>query len=325
MSVSEKKADRTDAVNHVHSHDHIHSHHDHGDGVSNLSPTQFTFVVLLNLGITLAEIIGGLIAGSLALVSDAMHNLSDSLSLVISYFAFKLSGKSANTRKTFGYKRANIVAALFNASTLLIIGVLLIREAIERFVNPVEINSEIVLVVGTIGLIANLLSMVILRRWSKSSLNIRSAYLHMLTDALSSVAVLIGAVMIWIFDLKFIDPILTIGISLYLLKESFEILRESVSILMQSAPSEIEVERVVRKLNEIENIKDIHHVHIWRLDEKSIFFEGHVNLTEDITVSKSMEIYEKIKHELDEEFGITHVTIQFEYNGCSASGVIDCK
>ncbi|MEJ5257547.1 MAG: cation diffusion facilitator family transporter [Fervidobacterium sp.] len=323
--MSEKKADRTDAVNHVHSHDHIHSHHDHGDGVSNLSPTQFTFVVLLNLGITLAEIIGGLIAGSLALVSDAMHNLSDSLSLVISYFAFKLSGKSANTRKTFGYKRANIVAALFNASTLLIIGVLLIREAIERFVNPVEINSEIVLVVGTIGLIANLLSMVILRRWSKSSLNIRSAYLHMLTDALSSVAVLIGAVMIWIFDLKFIDPILTIGISLYLLKESFEILRESVSILMQSAPSEIEVERVVRKLNEIENIKDIHHVHIWRLDEKSIFFEGHVNLTEDITVSKSMEIYEKIKHELDEEFGITHVTIQFEYNGCSASGVIDCK
>ncbi|UXF01760.1 cobalt transporter [Fervidobacterium riparium] len=303
----------------------MHSHHDHGDGVSNLSPTQFTFVVLLNLGITLAEIIGGLIAGSLALVSDAMHNLSDSLSLVISYFAFKLSGKSANTRKTFGYKRANIVAALFNASTLLIIGVLLIREAIERFVNPVEINSEIVLVVGTIGLIANLLSMVILRRWSKSSLNIRSAYLHMLTDALSSVAVLIGAVMIWIFDLKFIDPILTIGISLYLLKESFEILRESVSILMQSAPSEIEVERVVRKLNEIENIKDIHHVHIWRLDEKSIFFEGHVNLTEDITVSKSMEIYEKIKHELDEEFGITHVTIQFEYNGCSASGVIDCK
>ncbi|MGQ9856333.1 MAG: cation diffusion facilitator family transporter [Fervidobacterium sp.] len=323
--MNEKKADRTNAANHVHSHDDIHTHHDHGDGVSNLSPTQFTFVVLLNLGITLSEIIGGLIAGSLALVSDAMHNLSDSLSLVISYFAFKLSGKSANTRKTFGYKRANIVAALFNASTLLVIGVLLIREAIERFINPVEINSKIVLIVGTIGLIANLLSMVVLRRWSKSSLNIRSAYLHMLTDALSSVAVLIGAVMIWIFNLRFIDPLLTIGISIYLLKESFEILRESISILMQSTPSDIEIERVVKKLTEIENIKDIHHVHIWRLDEKSIFFEGHVNLTEDITVSKSMEIYEKIKHELDEEFGITHVTIQFEYNGCSASGIIDCK
>jgi cobalt-zinc-cadmium efflux system protein len=306
---------------HKHFHDHTHKHAKIG---AEIDLAGFTFVVILNLGITLAELIGGIIAGSLALISDSAHNFSDALSLILSYVAERVSKKPKNYRKTFGYKRANIIAAFFNSSTLLVIGGLLTMEAIRRFFEPVSINTNVVLVVGTIGLIANLLSMIILKKWSKESLNIRSAYLHMLMDSLSSIAVLIGAVVIKIYGLKFLDSVVTILIALYVVKEAVEIFNASLSILMESTPAGFDVENIGSQLLRNPVIKDIHHIHIWALDERNILFEGHVNLKEDVKVSDAMRIYNEIKSEL-EKFGINHVTIQFEYNGCKNTGLISCS
>lgn len=309
---------------HLHRHHH-HNIHKHTTKGTEINVARFTFVVILNLGITLVELVGGIIAGSLALISDSAHNFGDALSLMLSYVAERISRKPKNSKKTFGYKRANIIAAFFNSATLLIIGGLLTLEAIRRFFEPVSsINTNVVLVVGTIGLIANLLSMMILKKWSKESLNIRSAYLHMLMDSLSSIAVLIGAIFIKFYGLKFLDSIVTILIALYVIKEAIEIFSGSLSILMESTPVGFNIESISSQLLRNPVIKDIHHVHIWALDERSILFEGHVNLREDVKVSETMDIYNEIKSEL-EKFGINHVTIQFEYNGCKDNGLISCS
>ncbi|QAV32338.1 cobalt-zinc-cadmium efflux system protein [Fervidobacterium changbaicum] len=305
---------------------HRHSHgHSHKDGLPNgeINIHHFSMVVLLNLGITLAEFVGGIVAGSLALISDSAHNLGDTLSLIISYAAARISKRPNNYQKTFGYKRANIVAAFLNSTALLVIGIVLIIEAIKRLLKPVSINTSIVFVVGLIGLIANFTSMLILRKWSKESLNIKSAYLHMLIDSLSSIAVLMSAVFIKIYNFKFLDSVMTILIAAYVIKEGIEIVRDSLSILMESMPVNIDIENINSALLKNPVIKDIHHLHIWALDEKNILFEAHVNLKEDVKVSDTMKVYTEIKAEL-EKVGINHVTIQFEYNGCKGQGLISC-
>lgn len=308
--------------NHANHDNHVHSH-DHGSLVdSEISGIRLLYVVLLNFGITAAELIGGLIAGSLSLISDSLHNFSDAMSIVVTYFAHKISLREPSKKKTFGYKRSTILAAFLNSLTLLIIGGFLIKEAIERFANPLRVGSITVIWVGSIGLVANLLSMYLLRKWSGKDMNVRSAYLHMFTDALSSVVVILGAVIMSFSNLNWLDPLLTVLIAAYVIKESFEILIRSINILMQSAPEIADINTIVGQLRKIDEVQDVHHVHIWSLDENTIFFEGHINLKEDLPVSETMNIESKVKDQL-KSFGISHVTIQFEYNGCPECGVIE--
>ncbi|MFN4224242.1 MAG: cation diffusion facilitator family transporter [Fervidobacterium nodosum] len=312
------------SINHSHD-ENSHNHaHDHFNDVENLSGKKLFYVVLLNFGITLAEFIGGLIAGSLALVSDSMHNLSDALSIILAYFAHKISLRGANKGKTFGYGRAKIISAFVNSVTLMVITVLLIKEAVLRLIKPEFVHSDTVIIVGTIGLIANILSMIFLKGHSEKDINIKSAYLHMLGDAFSSVAVVLGAILIKYLNIPLIDPILTIFIALYIGKESFEILIKSLNVLMQSTPHNIDVDEIIKRLENISEIENVHHVHIWSLDDKTNFFEGHINLKEDVTVSQSMVIYKKIEQELS-KMEIYHSTIQFEYKGCPECGVISHK
>jgi len=309
---------------HNHSKVHNHSHSHYHKGYDNLNIFQFSIVLLLNLGITVAEFVGGLLSGSLSLISDSAHNLSDSLSLVISYAAQRISKRSINEKKTFGYKRANIIAALFNSSTLVIIGGWLIFEAVERLIRPNVIKIEIVLYIATIGLVANFVSMLVLRKWTEKNLNLSSAYLHMLMDALSSVTVIIGVIIIRFFNITFVDPLITILIAVYVIKEAFEILNHSVSILMQGVPKEINMESIIEHMASHPDIADVHHIHLWNLDEQNVFLEAHVNLKEDVRISDSMMIYKTIFSEL-ENMGINHVTIQFEYKGCKNSGTFGCR
>ncbi|HQO05304.1 MAG TPA: cation diffusion facilitator family transporter [Fervidobacterium sp.] len=306
-----------------HHHDHHGHSHNHGTLVdSEISGIRLLYVVLLNFGITAAELIGGLIAGSLSLISDSLHNFSDAMSIVVTYLAHKISLREPSEKKTFGYKRSTILAAFLNSLTLLVIGGFLIKEAIERFANPLRVGSITVIWVGSIGLVANLLSMYLLRKWSGKDMNIRSAYLHMFTDALSSVVVILGAVIMSFSNLNWIDPLLTVLIAAYVIKESFEILIKSINILMQSAPEVADVNTIVEQLKKIDEVQDVHHVHIWSLDENTVFFEAHINLKEDLPVSETMNIESKVKDQL-KSFSISHVTIQFEYNGCPECGVIE--
>ncbi len=299
-----------------HDHNHEHSHDD-----SNIKGANFIITVLLNFSITAVEIIGGIYSGSLSLISDALHNLSDAIGIIISYVAIKISKKENDKNRTFGYKRSGILAAVINSSVLIIISIFLFKEAYIKFMNTTPINGIIVIWVALIGIVANTLGAYLLHAGSHEDMNVKATYLHLFSDALSSLGVVIGGILIYFFKIYWVDSILTVLIGLYVLKESFEILKDAVNILMQGVPENIEIDKVVDVITSIHGVHDVHHVHLWSLDEKNINFEAHVNV-EDMMVSETREIHEKIEGELYEDFAITHVTIQFECNGCSGVGII---
>lgn len=289
-------------------HHHGHHHHHHGD----LSGTKLFFSVVLNIIITLAQFIGGIFSGSMALLSDAAHNLSDVMSLVIAYYAHRLSHRPHTPFQTFGFKRAEIVAALFNASLLIAVSIYLIVESFERLFHPQEIASEWVMLLALLGIVVNGLSAWLLHRDSAHSLNMRSAYLHLLGDLMTSFAVLAGGLMIYRYGWTWIDPMLSIAISLYLIRSSIGIVRESAGMLMQFPPADIPLSRVLEIADEFDAIESMHHIHLWQLNEHSVFLESRINFKNDLPISESGEIAERLSHRL-REIGIAHTTFQYEY------------
>ncbi|HEY3371845.1 MAG TPA: cation diffusion facilitator family transporter [Prolixibacteraceae bacterium] len=272
--------------------------------------------VLLNGIITIAQFIGGMVSGSLALISDALHNLSDVISVILAYLAHRIGMKPLTIQSTFGYKRAEILAAFINAITLIVISVYLMIEAGKRFMNPKEVDYLWMLSLGILGVLANGLSVLILHQNREENLNIRAAYLHLIGDALTSVAVVVGAVFIWLFEVYWIDPLVTVIISIYIFVHTFKILKESVGILMQFAPAEIEQKAVVSILQEIEQIHSVHHIHLWQLSDHQIYFEAHLVLNSNFPVSDTQSITETAKRLLNSNFGITHTTFQYEFFSC---------
>jgi len=285
-----------------------HSH------VEPVSGRNLVITVFLNLAITIAEVIGGILSNSLALLSDALHNLSDTVALFIAWIANKISRRASNDRKTFGYKRIEILAAFLNSLVLILVSVFLITEAVKRFMDPEPIRGQIMFIVATAGLAANLISVLILRKDSGKNINIRSAYLHLLSDTLSSVAVIIGGILIYYFDLFWIDPLVTVLISLYILRETWFVFRETVDILMQGTPRGMSLKKIKAEVEKITGVANVHHVHLWNLNDNLIHFECHVIVSENIRVSDTKPILETIERILLDQFGITHVTVQFEYN-----------
>lgn len=305
-----------DKHNHEHGHSHAHNH-----DVSNVKTSNLVVTMMLNFVITIAEVIGGIFAGSLSLVSDALHNLSDALSIIVSFSAIKISRKQNDEKMTFGYKRSSILAALINSSVLVGISLFLFKEAYGKFVSPEAINGTVVIWVALIGLIANFLGAYLLHSGSKDDMNMKSAYLHLFSDALSSVGVLLGGIMIRYFKIYWIDPVLTVAIAIYVLKESFEIIKKVVNVLMQGVPENIDIHELVEEIKEIPEVEDVHHIHVWSLDDNNVNFEAHLNI-KDMMVSETGDINEAVEHKLHEHFGINHVTLQFEYNGCCGVGII---
>lgn len=278
--------------------------------------------MVLNFIITLVEVIGGLLSGSLALLSDALHNFSDGISVIVSFIALKLSKRENTLKNTFGYKRAEILAALFNSSFLIIIYFFLFKEAYLRIQHPQNIESKIMVTVALVGLIANTISVFLLKSGSKDNMNIKSAYIHLFSDSLSSVAVIIGGIFIYYFNLTIVDPILTFIIGAYVLKEGFEILKKSASILMEKTPVQINILKIKEVVEKIPEVDNLHHVHIWQVNDKEFLFEGHIDVKENINLSKAEELRSNISSILFNEFGINHTTIQIEYNTCKDKEII---
>lgn len=312
----QEPAGQHDNHEHTGNHDHhSHSGHQHDHDISHVSRFRLLFVIIFNFVITLSEIIGGLLSGSLSLVSDAFHNLSDTVSIVLSYAAIRISEKPKDKKRTYGYKRANILSAFINSASLTGISVFLMVEAIRRFANPSPIEGNIVIIVAVIGLFGNLFSILLLKKGSKESMNIKSSYLHLLSDTLSSVAVIVSGLLIRFAGVYWVDPVMTVLINVVILRSSYSVLKESISIFMQSTPVSIDIDEVCSSLGNIEEVKGVHHIHVWRLDENNIVFEGHVRI-EDMLVSQSAAISERIQHLLEEQFRINHVVIQFESIMC---------
>ncbi|MEL0455334.1 cation diffusion facilitator family transporter [Flavobacteriaceae bacterium SZ-1-7] len=300
---------------HNHSHNHSHSH-------SDLKGRNLLISILLNILITASQVVGGVLSGSLALLSDALHNFSDVLSLVVSYAANRLAKKQASMHRTFGYKRAEILAAFVNASTLIIVAVLLIIEAFKRFRNPEEIESGLVIWLSLLGIIANGLSVLLLKKDSKSNMNMRSAYLHLLTDMMASVAVLIGGLLMKFYEIYWVDSALTLTIALYLIYMGYDLLKTSTKVLMLFTPDNIPIKKIVEEINAFESIKNVHHVHVWQLNEDEVHLEAHIDFTEDITLSEFDAILRKIEDLVFSKYDINHVNIQPEFEKVDAKDVI---
>jgi cobalt-zinc-cadmium efflux system protein len=298
-----------------HEHHAEHGHHDHTD-------RNLLVSVFLNLVITIAEIIGGLISNSLSLLSDALHNLGDTSAIFIAYMASLIGRKDHNYKRTFGYKRAEILAALFNAIVLVVIIFYLFLEAWHRLQHPEPVKGLVMLAVAVVGLLANLLSVILLKKHALESLNVRAAYLHLLGDTVSSIVVIATAILIWFFEIYWIDPVVTFVLGLYLLRETYRILKEALDILMQGTPPGLDLARVKETLEQIGGIDNIHHVHAWNLSDRDIHFECHVDLRENIRISETEELQEAIRLVLLEQFRVNHVTIQYEYNCCEDKNMI---
>jgi len=300
-----------------HSHSHNHSH-----GHSDFKGRNLLIAILLNIFITVAQIIGGLVSGSLALLSDALHNFSDVLSLVISYVANRLSKKKASFQKTFGYKRAEILAAFVNAASLIVIAVLLIIEAVERFQNTQNIKSNLVIWLSIIAILGNGFSVLLLKKDSESNMNLKSAYLHLLTDMMASVAVLVGGLLMKFYQIYWVDSVLTFVIAVYLIFLGFDLLKDSAKVLMLFTPDSVPIKKIVNEINAFKPIKNVHHVHIWQLNDDEIHLEAHIDFSEDITLSQ----FEKILHDIEElvlhKYDINHVNIQPEFSKIDAKDVI---
>ena len=285
------------------------SHNHHID--RNLAVT-----VILNGIITVGQLIGGIISGSLALISDALHNFSDVVSVILAYLAHRIGMKPQTIQSTFGYKRAEILAAFINSITLIALSVYIIVEAIKRFMNPKEVDYIWMFALGFLGLVANSLSVLLLHENKEEDLNIRAAYLHLIGDAMTSLAVIVGAVFIWLYHVYWIDPLVTVLISVYIFIHTFAILKESVGILMQFAPATIDQQKVIQVLKEIEQIQSVHHIHLWRLSDLQIYFEAHLVLSSNFPVADTQLITENAKRLLNIRFGITHTTFQYEFISC---------
>ncbi|WP_262732472.1 cation diffusion facilitator family transporter [Gaetbulibacter sp. NE] len=291
------------------SHSHAHNH-DHKD----LKGRKLLITILLNTVITVTQVIGGLVSGSLSLLSDALHNFSDVLSLIVSYIASKLSKQKASINRTFGYKRAEILAAFVNAATLIIVAVILIKEAVERFQYPQNIESNLVIWLSLIAIAGNGYSVLLLKKDSDNNINIKSAYLHLLTDMLASVAVLIGGLLMKYFQLFWVDSLLTFLIAVYLIFVGYHLLKTSTKMLMLFTPEHIDIKAVVRVVNKLPKVNKLHHVHIWNLSDDELHLEAHLDLKEDISTSEFNDLLLEIENLLHDEFNINHVTIQPEFN-----------
>lgn len=275
------------------------------------STKKYVLVTALNLVITIAEFIGGAMSGSLSLLSDAFHNLGDVGAIVLAFVAHLISKRQRNTSKTFGYERAETLAAFTNGVVLIVISLFLLGEAIQRFFNPEPVKGKLMLIIAVIGLVANIISMLVVVSQTRENLNLRATFAHMMSDALSSVAVVVGAVILNFIDLPWLDPLLTLLVSLFILHEAWEITEKAANILMESNPN-VDLEQVHQTILTFPQVENVHHVHLWRYSDDVVMLDAHINVDKNCRAAELEELNGQIAAVLKSRFGINHVTLQAE-------------
>lgn len=292
-------------------------HHHHEISGKNLFIT-----IILNIFITLSQIIGGVYSGSLALLSDASHNFSDVLALIIAYVANKLAKRPRTKSETFGYKRAEILAALFNASVLIGIAILLIIEAVKKFIYPEAVNSLWVIGLGLLSILLNAVSVLLIKDDSHDNMNMKAAYIHLLSDVLTSVAVVAGGVLMYFYKIVWVDPFVSLIIAFYLIWASFGLIKDSGGVLMQFAPNSVDIDKLSSQITDNLEIDNIHHIHLWRLNDHDIHLEAHLDFHKNVTLEESNKLIDKLESQLHKNFDINHTTFQCEYNRHDSKTII---
>lgn len=296
-----------------------HHHHHHIDPEA--GDRRVALAVLVNAGLTVAQIVGGLLAGSLALIADALHNLSDAISLVIAFVARRIARRPADADMTFGYERAEIVAALINYTILIVIALYLIYEAVARIIDPQGVDGWIVVVIAGIALVVDTVTALLTFRLSKTSVNIRAAFLHNVADALGSVAVIISGALILLYDWRLIDPLVTLMIAAYILWHAFAEIGDVIRMLMLGRPPAITTEDVIASVRQVEGVIDIHNTHFWQLNEHDAALDAHI-VVERGRWGDADAIKAGIKTVLRDGFHIRHTRLELE---CSAHACDEAK
>jgi len=303
-------------MEHINEHDHSHEHHEghhHHHHHTPASAGRLLAVIAFNIIITLAEFIGGLLSGSLALVSDAWHNLSDVLSLMLGYAGEKVSQRGGGSGYTFGLKRFEVLIALVNAVSLLAIGIFIVYEAVMRFINPGVIDVSIMLPVALVGLAGNAFSILALLKNRKDNINLRAAFLHLFYDTVSSVAVIGAAIVIHFTGLFWIDLAISLLIVVMMVWSSMGIVRESLRIFMQGAPAHINPDEVYRSMLAIKDVGSIHGLHIWSVSSAEVFLSCHICLIDKGTgFPDGDDVIRKVNAMLGDVYGINHTALQIE-------------
>jgi cobalt-zinc-cadmium efflux system protein len=284
----------------------IHHRHNHNSTERNL-----VISIILNAIIVAGEIFAGIISNSLALISDALHNFSDLISLMLSLIAARMKFWKASSKKSYGYIRAEIIVAFVNSSVLMIIGVYIIYEAFSRIFTPEKVLGKWLIIVAGISFIANAISTYLLHQNSKEDLNAKSAYIHLLYDAVNSLFVVIAGILIYFYNWYILDPIFSILIGLFIIKSAWDIILETVNILSEGTPKEIDPDEVQRFIASQLEVKSVHHLHIWSLSSNFYALSAHIVL-EDQLISKGYLVIDKLEKELSRKFGIEHPTFQLE-------------
>ena len=301
--------------------EHHSHHHDHTHGANKKALT----VSLILIGIfMLVEVIGGVLTNSLALLSDAGHMLSDAISLLVALMAFKIGERTADTERTFGYKRFEILAAMFNGATLIVIAIAIFIGAIGRFINPPEIASTGMLVIAVIGLLVNLIVAKILTSGdTHDNLNMRGAFLHVLGDLFGSVAAIVAALSIMFFGWGFMDPLASVIVAILITVSGWRVLRQSFHVLMEGVPEGISLDKLTKVMNEVEGVEGVHHVHVWTITSGFNAMSGHIVVNGQLNVHETQKIIQAVESKM-KEIDINHVTLQVECKHNRHSGHILC-
>lgn len=289
--------------------------HSHLGDLTQQTTTRLALALGLTLAFVVVEVIAGLWANSLALLTDAAHNFTDVIALALSWYALRLTTQPANAGKTFGYHRAGILVALVNSTTLVLIALGIFYEAYQRFLTPPEVKAPLLIGVGLVAFLINLGTAWLVKRGSEHDLNLQSAFLHLMGDVISTIGAVLAGIAIALTGLNWLDPLVSIFMGFLILWNAWGILRESVNILLESTPGNIDMSEMVRDLLSVKGIRGIHDLHVWSITQSLRALSAHV-VTDDISISTGTVIQRQINETLYHKYGIAHATLQLECVGC---------
>jgi len=299
------------------------SNHTHFSDLAGRTTHRLMLSLALTAIFVLVEITAGVISNSLTLLTDAAHNFTDVIALGLSWYALKIASKPANAGQTFGYHRVGILVALVNSTTLILISLGIFIESYHRFMSPPIVDSTILIGVGAAAFFINLATAWLVKHGSEHDLNLRSAFLHLMGDVLSTLGAVTAGVLILLTKWNWLDPLASILIAFFILGNAWSILRQAIHILLESTPKNLDVDNLLNHLRQIDGVIDVHDLHVWSINENLRMLSAHV-VTDDIPVSSELVIQNNINELLAHEFNIQHATLQMECEGCG-NGLLYCE
>jgi len=301
---------------------HNHSHSHIGD-LTKQTTKRLTLSLILTAAFVVIEVIAGVFGNSLALLTDAAHNFTDVIALGLSWYALHLATKPAHAGKTFGYHRVGILVALINSTTLILIAFGIFFEAYHRFLTPPEVDSTLLIVVGAVAFIINLVTALMVKEGSENDLNLRSAFLHLMGDVMSTLGAVIAGIIIAFTNWNWLDPFVSVLIGVFILYNAWSILKQTIHILLESTPENINMDSMVTELRSVNGVLDVHDLHVWSISENLRMLSAHV-VIDNVSIGEGVSIQHNINELLAHNYNIQHATLQMECEGCG-NGLLYCE